>query len=195
MRTDIRTSISLAAVVFLFSAVFSPAQDRRQGLDLFGQVLRHVKVCPLISDPRGNAGSNPVDFRNLFVGNDTQNVYFLVEFAGDASKNVLSMIHLDTDMDQTTGCNVSIPRLNGSEYGIFLQSPTSGGDFVGNLTSCSAGSDDFPNKGGIRTATHGHFIAVIVPIATLQVLTPATNGFLVWFDGGGNFGPAGYTLH
>ncbi|HMF07688.1 MAG TPA: hypothetical protein VKJ00_01055 [Thermoanaerobaculia bacterium] len=84
------------------------------------------KVCPLISDPRGNAGSNPV---------------------------------------------------------------------VVNLTSCSARSDDFPNRGGIRTATHGHFIAAVVPIATLQVLTPATNGFLVWFDGGGDFGPAGYTFH
>lgn len=39
-------------------------------------------------------------------------------------------------------------------------------------------------------ATQGRFIVVSVPIATLQILTPDVGGFLVSFNGGGNFGPA-----
>lgn len=44
----------------------------------------------MITDPAGNAEGNPVDFTKLFIGNDASNVYFLVEFANDASNNVSS---------------------------------------------------------------------------------------------------------
>jgi hypothetical protein len=195
MNRDKRNRVFVVSVVTLVSLVVGSAavlaEDRHRDADTFSQVVRalHGRDCPVISDAAGNAGSNPLDFTRLFIGNDHQNVYFLVEVAGDASANNLSVIHLDTDMDQTTGCLLGIPRLNGSEYGVFLL-PT--GSFVGNLTGCAAGSDDFPNGGGIRTATNGHFIAAIVPISTLQILTPGVQGFLVWFDGGGNFGPGVY---
>jgi hypothetical protein len=183
--------LSIAGLVTL-SGVAS-AEDGKSG-GVFSEVMRaiHGKACPLISDAVGNAGPNPVDFKDLFVANDETSVYFLVEFAGDASQNVSSPIFLDTDIDQTTGCNLGIPRFNGVEYGVFLQSPTFGGTFVGNMTGCSAGSDDFPDRGGVRSATVGHFIAVSVPISTLQILTPGVNGFAVSFNGGGNFGPAVY---
>lgn len=184
---------SLSLVILL--PAWSIAQDR-SNYALFLQVSRAVlhRGCAAISDRAGNAGSNPVDFTALYVANDAQNVYFLVEFAGNASANVSSFIHIDTDRNQMTGCDVFIPHLNGSELLISLLSPELGGAFVGNHTGCSAGSDDFPNRGGIRTATIGRYIAVSVPLSTFREVTPDIQGFLFWFDGGGNFGPAGHTL-
>jgi hypothetical protein len=185
------------AIVFLLAYSGTALSQEHRGPDVFAQVMRsmHGLACPLISDPVGNAGGNPVDFKALYVSNDATNVYFLVEFAGDASRNTISPIWLDTDIDQTTGCQLGIPRFNGAEYDVFLAGPTFGGSFIGNQSLCSAGSDDFPNRGGIQTQTVGHFIAVIVPISTLQILTPAVNGFSVSFNGGGNFGPAVYLFH
>jgi hypothetical protein len=188
-----------SGVVLLFGSAifalsgFASAEDHTGGA-VFSKVMRAIqgKDCPLIHDEAGNAGTNPVDFKNLWVANDATNVYFLVEFAGPASANVSSPIFLNTDLDQTTGCNLGIPRFNGVEYGVFLSPTAFGGDFVGNMTTCSSGSDDFPDRGGIKTATVGHFIAVLVPISTLQILTPGVNGFSVWFNGGGAFGPAVY---
>ena len=183
--------------VLLLAPALGRGQDRRD-LNLFLQVGRAVlqRGCAAISDPAGNAGSNPVDFTALYVGNDAQNVYFLVEFAGPASANVSSYIYLDTDRNQITGCDLGIPHLNGAELAIGLLPAHlgGGGPFVGDQRDCSSGSDDFPDRGGIRTATVGRHIAVSVPLSTLQLVTPDTQGFLFWFDGGGNFGPAGHTL-
>jgi hypothetical protein len=182
----------LTAACLALASTSARAQTDKELLKIGSKLREH---CPLITDPAGNAGANPIDFTGLFVGNDQTNVYFVVEFAGPAANNVASDIQLNTDFDQNTGCNFFIPRLNGSEYGVFFYDPAISAPFVGNETGCAAGSDDFPDRGGVHMVMYQNFTVLSVPIATLQLLQPDLSGFLVWFDGGGNFGPAGYQIH
>jgi hypothetical protein len=188
-RGPLRLAVVTVACLGLLSMPASALTDKE--LLKIGKELRR-RSCPLITDPAGNAGGNPVDFTALFVGNDDTSVYFVVEFAGPASDNVSSVIRLNTDFDQATGCNLFIPKFNGGEYGVFFYDPSFSAPFVGNVTSCSSGSDDFPDRGGVQMVIHDNFTVLSVPIATLQILTPDVTGFLVDFEGGGNFGPAGY---
>lgn len=190
-RGPLRLAVLTALCLGLVS-ISAHAQTDKELLKIGKSIRKHS--CPVITDPAGNAGANPVDFTALFVGNDEANVYFVVEFAGPASDNVSSVIHLNTDFDQNTGCNFSIPRLNGPEYGVFFYAPSFSDPFVGNMTACSAGSDDFPDRGGVHMVIHDNFTVLSVPIATLQILTPDVTGFLVDVEGGGNFGPAAYQI-
>ena len=190
-RGSLRLAV-LAAVCLGFVSMPVRAQTDKELLKI-GRHLRNHS-CPVNTDPAGNAGANPVDFTRLFVGNDETNVYFVVEFAGPASQNVASDLQLNTDFDQNTGCNFGVPRLNGSEYGVFFYDPAISAPFVGNMSACAAGSDDFPDRGGVHMVIHENFTVLSVPIATLQILQPDLTGFLVWVDGGGNFGPAAYQI-
>jgi hypothetical protein len=190
-RGPLRVAVLAAACLGLASMSARALTDKE--LLKIGKMLRK-QTCPLITDPAGNAGSNPVDFTQLYAGNDDTNVYFVVEFAGPASANVSSSINLNTDLDQNTGCVLGIPRLNGAEYGVFFYDPSISDPFVGNMATCSAGSDDFPDRGGVRMVIHENFIVLSVPIATLQILTPDVSRFLVDVNGGGNFGPAAYQI-
>jgi hypothetical protein len=190
-----RGSLRLAVLTALCLGVASAsalAQTDKELLKIGRSIRQHS--CPVITDPAGNAAGNPVDFTRLFVGNDDANVYFVVEFAGPAADNVSSNLQLNTDYDQNTGCNFSIPRLNGSEYGVFFYDPAFSAPFVGNMTACAAGSDDFPDRGGVHMVIEENFTVLSVPIATLQILQPDVSGFFVWVNGGGAFGPAAYQL-
>jgi hypothetical protein len=188
-----RGSLRLAVLAGLGLALASTnarALTDRQLLKIARQIRHHS--CAVIADPAGNSGG--LDFTKLFVGNDDTNVYFVVEYAGPASENVASDLQLNTDLDQATGCNFGIPRLNGSEFGVFFYDPSISAPFVGNMTACAAGSDDFPDRGGVQMVIHENFIVLAVPIATLQILQPDVTGFLVWVDSFGNFGPAAYQI-
>ena len=192
---DPRGPLRLAALAGLWLGLASTtarALTDKELLKIGKEIRRHS--CAVISDPAGNAGGNPLDFTELFVGNDDTNVYFVVEYAGPASQNVASDLQLNTDLDQNTGCIFGIPRLNGSEFGVFFYDPAISAPFVGNMTSCAAGSDDFPARGGVQMVIHENFIVLGVPISTLQILQPDVTGFLVWVDSGGNFGPAAYQI-
>src|SRR5215471_11063197 len=165
-RRPLHLALLTAAGLGLLSISASALTDKE--LLRIGKDLRR-QTCPLITDPAGNAGGNPVDFTALFVGNDETNVYFVVEFAGPASANVSSVIRLNTDFDQNTGCNLFIPKFNGGEYGIFFYDPAFSAPFVGNVTSCSSGSDDFQDRGGVQMVISDNFTVLSVPIATLQI--------------------------
>jgi hypothetical protein len=147
--------------------------------------------CPLIEDPAGNAAGNPIDFVRLFIDNDATHVYFRVDFAEPPTEIFSAGIHLNTDMDQTTGCDLFEPRIGGPEYGVFFYSPSFADPFVGDVRDCMSGSDDFPDRGGAQIVFKGARATISVPIETLQILG-SSDGFLVSFDGGGNFGPATY---
>jgi hypothetical protein len=147
--------------------------------------------CPLIEDPAGNSPGNPADFTRLFIDNDATDVYFRVDFAEPPTGTYIAGLYVNTDFDQVTGCNSGISRLNGSEYYVGFASPDLYEPFVGDVRDCLSGSDDFPDRGGAQGVFKGARVTVSVPIETLQILGPS-DGFFVWFDGGGNFGPAVY---
>jgi hypothetical protein len=145
----------------------------------------------LIEDPAGNSPGNPADLTRLFIDNDATHVYFRIDFAEAPIGTFTSGLYLNTDLDQATGCNVGIPQLNGSEYYVGFSSLDFGDPFVGDVRDCMSGSDDFPDRGGAQIVFKGPRATISVPIETLQILGQS-EGFLVWYDGGGNFGPAVY---
>ncbi len=148
--------------------------------------------CPLIEDPAGNAPGDPIDFTRLFIENDATYVYFRVDLAGAPTGTFGAGMHLNTDLDQTTGCDLFEARIRGPEYGVFFYSPSIADPFVADVRDCLGGSDDFPDRGGAEMVMKGSTVHLRVPIATLQILGPS-EGFLVSFDGGGgNYGPAAY---
>src|SRR5262245_22051785 len=124
----------VAILSFLISVLITADTFAQSSKDLLkiGRQLRNHS-CALIEDPAGNAGPNPIDFTRLFIGNDDTNVYFVAEFAEPPSGVYSAGLFVNTDFDQTTGCDVFIPRLNGAEYGVFFYDPSFSEPFVGNL--------------------------------------------------------------
>jgi hypothetical protein len=188
-RTRRPGTIALAPFFCLTLAASALAQSEDE---LHAKKAPPKPRCPAIEDPAGNAGGNPVDFVRLLIDNDATRVYFRVEFAEAPTGSWIAGLYLNTDFDQVTGCNVGIPRLNGAEYYFGFSSPNLGDPWVGDVRDCMSGSDDFPDRGGALGSAKGSTVVLSVPIETLQLLGQS-NGFLVWFDGGGNFGPAAYT--
>lgn len=179
----------LAICTFVSVGFASDARAQGSG-NVFSETNRAIggRACPVITDPAGNNAPGSVDLTKVYAANDSHNLYFLLEFANDfSSNNTLSALHLDTDLNQMTGCQ--IPGNNqflGAEAAVFFQGNLGG--FLGNtgdsVDGCSAGSDDFP-PGTVRTASRGRFLAVAVSLEALRSLTPDMQGLFLRFEGGG----------
>lgn len=169
-----------------------------------------TNINPLLVDP---AGDGPFDLAGAYypgwdmvrihVTNDTFNIYFLVEFVSDPPIGGASVLFLNADLDNSTGC----PGFEGAEF-IMVYTPhnqrfTETFDVLtlGDWRDCSA-SDDFPQ--GVRFVRKGRFLEAAISIEDLRRLGPGTNGFSIWAEGippatitGVEFvlPPATYTLH
>lgn len=141
----------LAICTFVSVGFASDARAQASG-NVFSEVNRAVggRACPVITDPAGNNAPPSADLTRVFASNDSRNLYFLLEFANDFSaNNTLSVLYLDTDLNQTTGCQIhGNNQVLGAEAGVFFQNNF--GDFLGDVRDCSSGSDDFP-PGTVRT--------------------------------------------
>ena len=200
-KRQVPGGIALFTLAALFALPGLALAEGHHDPDVFTQVTRAIegRDCPLISDPKGNAGLNPMDFTALFVANDNVNVYFLVEYAGDASKNDLTVLYLNTDKNQATGCQLSIAESSGRDAGIFLVKKGTGPDRITKIdNACNQTFVDPSLLPGFQTQTKGHFIAVILPISILNDLTPPPGGnglgFIIEVDAAGAVGPAFYRL-
>jgi hypothetical protein len=198
---QVRGRIALFTLAALLALPGLALAEGHHDSDVFSQVMRAIegKDCPLISDPAGNAGLNPMDFTALFVTNDNVNVYFLVQYAGDASKNELTVLYLNTDKNQATGCQLSIAESSGRDAGIFLVKKGSGPDQITRIDNgCNQVFVDPSTLTGFQTQTKGRYIAVILPISVLNDLTPPPGGngpgFIIEVDAAGAVGPAFYRL-
>jgi len=135
-------------------------------------------ISPLLTDAAGDGPFNTngnyfagQDFVNISVTNDSTNVYFLFEFAGNHSGGIV--LRLDTDLNTATGCN-------GSEYLIFVTVSEPGGHLaLSDFRDC-AFSNDFPGK-VLSAPGHGvsKFLEAAISIETLRTLTPGMTGFRI----------------
>lgn len=113
--------------LFLIAALALPEDDKKD--EIFRQVeraVRHGHSCPVLADAEGNAPAGEPDLTRVWVANDAQNIYFLLEFAAPVASTPdfhFVSVKLNTDFDQTTGCNVGVPALSGHEYEILLGLP------------------------------------------------------------------------
>jgi len=125
-------------------------------------------ITELIIDPSGDMSQPGLDMLSLRVTDDGVYVYFLYEFAGPPVD--FSYLYMDTDTNPGTGCYIGI----GMEYGLNF-GPSSGLSCIGDARDCGWDSDDFP--GALIVAVGGNFIEASVPIATLEILSPALTEF------------------
>ena len=179
--------IIMMATILLCVAVFSliPRHDRlpiqassmhsNAQIVVDGHPHEWAGISPLLTDPIGDGPFNPYgqyyqgeDFINISVTNDSTNLYFLLEFAGDFSGGI--KLFLDTDLDVGTGCN-------GAEYIIFVSTSAPGANLdLADGRNCTF-KDDFP--GAVRSEMRGRFAEASVSIASLRIITPQTRGVRV----------------
>lgn len=167
--------------LFLLAAVALPGDDRKD--EVFRQVeraVRHGHRCPVLEDAEGNAPAGAPDLTRVFIANDSENIYFLLEFADPVASTAdfpFVSVKLNTDFDQTTGCNVGVPALGGHEYEIFFDHPGFHPAYIGDAQDCSSSPADFP--GALKASTRGRFAAAIV---TRSIFQGFLRGFLVRVD-------------
>ncbi len=126
-------------------------------------------IAELIIDPSGDMTPPGCDMLSLRVTDDGINVYFLYEFAGPPVDH--SFLLMDTDTNPGTGCPAGGI---GMEYALTF-APSSGYFYIGDARDCIYGPDDFP--GALIVAIGGNFIEASVPIATLEIISPALSEF------------------
>ncbi len=127
---------------------------------------------PLLEDPVGDGPFNPYgqyfqgeDFVNISVSNDRENLYFLLEFAGDYMGGI--GLFLDSDLNASTGCE-------GNEYIVFVSPTAPGANLaLGDRRNCSY-KDDFP--GAIVSKAQGRFVEAVIKMDTLRIITPGMIG-------------------
>jgi hypothetical protein len=186
------------------------ALDPSTSIIVDGDPADWANINPLLVDP---AGDGPFDLAGIYhpesdmvkiyVTNDTFNIYFLVEFVSDPPVRGTTVLFLNADLDNSTGC----PGFEGAEFIMVYTTGNSrqGVPFdsfvLGDWRDCSAG-DDFPQ--GLRFVSKGRFLEAAISIEDLRTLGPGTNGFTIWAEGlppatitGVEFvlPPATYTLH
>jgi hypothetical protein len=133
-----------------------------------------AEINPLVIDPQADNLLYPSeDLLAIRVTNDGENLYFLLEYAGNPPPHTRWLL-LDTDQDAATGCNVYAPGELGGEYMIDLYF-----DVLGDARDCAIDLND-PNDyfpGTISRADGDGFVELAIPLATLKLLTPQTSGF------------------
>jgi Ca2+-binding RTX toxin-like protein len=129
----------------------------------------------LISDPKGD--SSKADIIGIKVANNKDFVYLLTELATPFSSGEWISLHLDTDLNPMTGCQLG--NWQGSEYGIGFNSSIG---FIGPIHiwngGCGYGNDEFP--GVVVHVKAGNFIEASFPISVLEVVSPGLKAFNIW---------------
>jgi hypothetical protein len=148
------------------------------GIRVDGDPSDWAGISPILTD---DAGDGPFDasgrylpgsdFLHVFVTNDNENVYLLIEFAGVPYGGGVRLF-FDTDVNPTTGCN-------GTEAMIFTSPAEPGAHLaLGDYRNCTA-ADDFP--GAVESAVQEHaghsFVEARVAIDDLFRLTPGRRNF------------------
>ena len=142
-------------------------------------------IRPLINDPHGDMEPAGLDFRRLYVTNDEEFLYLLVEFAGPPVDS--SFLLLNTDGNNYTGCAPGM----GFEFGV-TSSPVSPPEnsYIGDARDCSWGGDDFP--GALKYVVRGNFIEASIPLTVLNALGPVSE--IEFFCGNDPCAPERYAM-
>lgn len=164
-----RTLLVLGCTYFLYSSVVH-ASGFFPEITVDGDVSDWAGVPVVLTDPAGDYA--PADLINIKISNDDAFVYFLLEFS--APVTTYTYLHLDTDLDPSTGCNAF-----GMEYGVTFGVATGNLSYVGDAQDCSWGSADFSGALGVALDATGRFIEASIPISTLEVISPGLSGFNV----------------
>ncbi len=142
-------------------------------------------IRPLINDLRGDMEPAGLDLRRVYVTNNEEFLYLLVEFAGPPVNS--SFLLLNTDGNRYTGCAPGM----GFEFGItFSPASPPENSYVGDARNCSWGGDDFP--GAMEFTVRGNFIEASIPLTVLNALGPVTE--IEFFCGNDPCTPERYTV-
>jgi len=83
-------------------------------------------AVPVHTDPQGDNGSSSVDFKNLWIANDSDNLFLLFELGTHLKLNTDNDIILYLDLDNNTGTGINIQGIGadikwrfGDRYGVF----------------------------------------------------------------------------
>lgn len=122
-------------------------------------------IKPLITDARGDANPPGLDLLKVFMTNDAEFLYVLMEFAAPPSG--YSYLLLNTDGNPNTGCSPGV----GFEFGITFSPSRPQDSYIGDARDCGWDGADFP--GALKSAVRDNFIEAVVPLKVLRAFGPA----------------------